>query len=221
MPDQESNHSKGRLSRTLGRVHPNARILLVCALCLAATTTLVVYSVPLYNIFCSVTGYGGTTRNVPQYSDVILDREVTVRFDSNVSGLAWDFKPKQTSMRLKIGQSALAYFEARNNASRPIVGRASYNVSPAKAGIYFAKVQCFCFTEQVLMPGEKSEMPVSFFVDPALADDHYMDDVTTITLSYTFFEASNVTEDSKRKVAAWEAAHGGADEQSDKSQAVY
>jgi len=133
---------------------------------------------------------------------VILDREMTIRFDSSLArNMPWQFRPVQRNLTLKVGQSGMAFYTAHNPTSRPIVGTATYNVTPQKAGPYFAKVDCFCFTEQVLMPGETVEMPVTFFVDPAIADDPHMDEVTTITLSYTFFEATDISEDSAKKVS--------------------
>ncbi len=145
-------------------------------------------AVPLYSLFCQVTGFAGTTQRVTQSSDIILDREITVLFDSNVApGIDWTFHPEQRSIDVKIGQDALVAFYARNDAAQPTAGTALFNVTPLKAGKYFSKVQCFCFGEQVLKPGEEVPMPVTFFVDPALAEDPEIDDVKTITLSYTFF----------------------------------
>lgn len=145
-------------------------------------------SVPLYRLFCQVTGYGGTTRQAEAAPGRILDRTVTVRFNADVApGLPWDFRPEQTAMTLKVGENRLAYFSAVNLGGAPTAGVATYNVTPGKAGPYFDKIQCFCFDSQTLGPGEKAEFPVSFFVDPAIADDPGLDEVKTITLSYTFF----------------------------------
>lgn len=189
------------VDRRLGR---NGRVVLVCVGVLAGMIGLSYASVPLYNIFCRVTGYGGTTQEVEQYSDVVLDREMTVRFDGSTSrNMPWEFKPEQRSITLRVGESGLAFYTAHNPTSRPIVGRATYNVTPQKSGLYFAKVECFCFTEQVLLPGESVRMPVTFFLDPALADDPHMREVSTVTLSYTFFVASDVSEDSQQKIDAY------------------
>lgn len=145
-------------------------------------------SVPLYRLFCQVTGWGGTTQRAEAAPGEVLDRTVTVRFDATVSdGLPWRFKPEQFSQTLRIGEAGLAFYEAQNLTDRPVSGRATFNVTPAKAGVYFSKIECFCFTEQVLQPGEKVSMPVSYFVDPKLARDRNLDEVQTITLSYTFF----------------------------------
>ena len=153
-------------------------------------------AVPAYRAFCSVTGFGGTTQRATSGANKVLDRMVTVRFDGTVSdGLAWRFKPEQQSQTLHIGETSIAYFEAENLSGKKLTGRAAFNVSPSKAGVYFKKIQCFCFTEQTLEPGEKVDMPVTYFVDPALADDRNLDEVETITLAYTFFPWEDSDED--------------------------
>lgn len=145
-------------------------------------------AVPLYRAFCQVTGWGGTTQRADAPADVVLDRKITIRFDaSTAQGLPWRFKPEQLQQTLRVGETGLAFYEAENQSGAPVVGRATYNVMPAKAGIYFRKVACFCFTEQVLQPGEKVSMPMTYFIDPTIAEDPNLDDVSTITLSYTFF----------------------------------
>ncbi len=146
-------------------------------------------SVPFYNWFCKVTGFGGTTGVADVGSDIILDRTVKVRFDASVeAGMPWTFRPMVQSVELRIGETALAFYEAHNPTSRPVAGTASYNVAPYSAGSYFIKVACFCFEEQVLQPGETVQMPVSFYVDPAIVDDPEATFVNEITLSYTFHE---------------------------------
>tara|TARA_B110000438_G_scaffold297149_1_gene343060 strand:- start:3046 stop:3639 length:594 start_codon:yes stop_codon:yes gene_type:complete len=162
-------------------------------------------SVPLYKLFCQVTGYGGTTQQVVKPSSVVIDRKINVRFDSNTKpSLDWDFKPAQQSMKLAVGQNALAFYTARNKSDNPIVGTATFNVTPEKAGLYFNKVECFCFTEQLLAAKELVEMPVSFFIDPAIVNDPNLDDVTTITLSYTFFPSKDqsLAEQTKKEKAS-------------------
>lgn len=145
-------------------------------------------AVPFYDWFCRVTGYGGTT-NVAKASNGILDQTITVRFDASLErGMPWRFRPLQREMTLRIGETGLAFYEAYNPTDRPIAGTASYNVTPYSAGVHFAKVECFCFTEQILQPGERVEMPVSFFVDPAIVEDREAKFAHTITLSYTFHE---------------------------------
>lgn len=145
-------------------------------------------AVPLYRIFCQVTGYGGTTQRVAQGSGVTLDRTITIRFDANVGpGLAWDFEPVQRTMTVKIGENALAFYRATNRADHEVKGTAAFNVLPELTGAYFNKVACFCFTEQSLKARESVEMPVSFYVDPALVADKDTKDTREITLSYTFY----------------------------------
>ncbi len=151
-------------------------------------------SVPLYRWFCQVTGFGGTTQVAAQLPDRVLDRVITVRFNADVSAsLAWRFRPAQNSIDVRLGEQALAFFTARNESDAPTTGTATFNVTPAKAGVYFTKIACFCFDEQTLAPGQSADMPVTFFVDPDLAGDRNLDDVTTITLSYTFFNADPET----------------------------
>ncbi len=148
-------------------------------------------AVPFYNWFCRVTGYGGTTQvaEAAAAGQVILDEEITIRFDANIDpDLPWSFRPMQRQMKMRIGQTGLAYYEAVNNSDHPITGRASYNVAPDIAGSFFYKIECFCFTEQTLQPGERIEMPVSFEVDPEIVNDRDAYKVRDITLSYTFHE---------------------------------
>ena len=167
-------------------------------------------SVPLYDLFCRVTGYGGTT----QVADIApgavngavngeAARMITVRFDASLNRqLPWAFEAPDRAVELPIGESGLAFYSAKNLTDRQITGTATYNVSPDKAGYYFSKIDCFCFTEQVLEPGQSVDMPVSFFVDPEILTDPEMDDVKTITLSYTFFEAPNTVQNNTQQVPA-------------------
>jgi cytochrome c oxidase assembly protein subunit 11 len=143
-------------------------------------------AVPLYNWFCRTTGFGGTPQVATAAPAQALDRKITVRFDANVSGgLPWRFEPEQTAIEVKIGDVVTVNYRVTNETARETAGQASYNVSPPTVGAYFAKINCFCFTEQRLAAGETREMPVVFFVDPALAKDTEQDRLTTITLSYT------------------------------------
>ena len=145
-------------------------------------------AVPLYAMFCQVTGYGGTTQRVEQYSDKVLDRTITVRFDANTSGgLPWDFQPVARDVPIKIGETTLAHYKAKNIYDAPTQGRATFNVTPEMAGAYFNKVECFCFTDTTLKPGESLDMPVVFYVDPEIVNVPELKDIRTITLSYTFF----------------------------------
>ena len=146
-------------------------------------------SVPLYDWFCRVTGYGGETNVAEAGSSEIVDRTIKVRFDASLErGMPWEFKPKQLEVELRLGEEGLAFYEAYNPTDRPIAGTASYNVAPYGAGLYFSKIACFCFEEQILMPGERVEMPVSFFVDPDIMNDADAKFAKHITLSYTFHE---------------------------------
>jgi cytochrome c oxidase assembly protein subunit 11 len=146
-------------------------------------------SVPFYDWFCRVTGFGGATGVATSAPDKILDRTVTVRFDGSLErGMPWSFKPVERTMELRLGEVGLAFYEAHNPTDRPIAGTASYNVSPYSAGGYFTKIDCFCFEMQVLQPGETVLMPVTFYVDPAIVDDPEAGELKHITLSYTFHE---------------------------------
>ena len=165
----------------------NRRIAAVCFVVFCSMVGLAYAAVPLYALFCQVTGYGGTTQRVEQYSDRVLDREITVRFDANTSGVPWDFKSTERAIKLKIGETAQAHYTATNVFSAPTSGRATFNVTPLLAGSYFNKVECFCFTDTTLKPGETLDMPVVFFVDPDIVDAPELKDINTITLSYTFF----------------------------------
>lgn len=146
-------------------------------------------AVPIYNIFCKLTGYGGTTMVAKNYHSKLGKREITVKFDANVDGnLPWNFAPKQREITVKTGANALAFYEAENFSNQKIVGTAVYNVTPHIAAKYFNKIQCFCFEEQLLKPGEKQLMPVTFFIDPEFEKDKYLANVNTITLSYSFYK---------------------------------
>jgi len=163
----------------------------VAIACVAFVTMMVgvaYAAVPLYRIFCQVTGYGGTTQVADAASGMVLDRRIKVRFDANVArDLSWGFKPVQREIDLKIGENALAFYRADNGADVAVTGTATFNVTPLEAGQYFNKIECFCFTEQTLKPGESVDMPVSFYVDPEIDRDPNLAHVRTITLSYTFF----------------------------------
>jgi len=173
----------------LGKLDPKQRTLAVLVGVVVTMGALGFASVPLYDLFCRVTGYGGTTQQAADGSEQILERTINIRFDGSLSSeMSWEFKPVQTQMTVRIGETGLAFYEAYNPTDRPIAGQASYNVFPFTAGGYFNKIECFCFTEQVLMPGERVQMPVTFFVDPEIVDDPDGKFVEEITLSYTFYE---------------------------------
>ena len=146
-------------------------------------------SVPFYNWFCKVTGYGGATNVAQKESDIISDKVISVRFDASLEkGLEWEVKPVQRNMTLNLGETGLAFYEAYNPTNKPIAAQASFNVVPFSVGNFFNKIECFCFTEQILQPGEKIKMPVSFYVDPDLIYNLESKNVTSVTLSYTFYE---------------------------------
>ena len=146
-------------------------------------------AVPFYDWFCRVTGYGGTPSTAEVAPDTILDQTVKIRFDASVeAGMPWSFNPVVRTMDIRLGETGLAFYEAHNPTDRVIAGTASFNVFPDTAGGYFTKIECFCFTEQVLQPGETVQMPVTFFVDPSIIDDPDAKFVHEITLSYTFHE---------------------------------
>ena len=166
----------------------NLRIAAVFTMVVAGMAGMAYASVPLYRVFCQVTGFGGTPR-ISSGGGKVLDQKITVAFDSNVNrGMPWKFRPVQRAITMRIGEEKLAFFEATNTSGRTITGTAVFNVSPPLAGQYFNKVQCFCFTEQTLKPGEKASMPVTFFVDPEVVNDPDLKNLKTITLSYTFYE---------------------------------
>ncbi len=173
---------------TPGSNRKNKRLTILLALIVISMVGLAYASVPLYRLFCQVTGYGGTTQRVATAPAETKNRTITVGFDAAVNdALPWDFVPEMKEMTVKLGEVAVVNYKAHNNSNKPLVGTATHNVQPDKAGIYFNKIQCFCFNQQLLAPGETRELPVQFFIDPALADDPKNDDVRHITLSYTFF----------------------------------
>ncbi|MBY8974215.1 cytochrome c oxidase assembly protein [Rhodobacteraceae bacterium NNCM2] len=146
-------------------------------------------AVPLYDLFCRVTGFGGTTQSADSAPEQVLDRTVVVRFDASTDrDMPWAFKPAQLEQTIRIGEVGLAFYEAHNPTDRPITGTATFNVTPFSVGGYFTKIDCFCFTEQTLQPGERVMMPVSYYVDPEVVEDDEAALVHTITLSYTFYE---------------------------------
>lgn len=166
----------------------NGVIVASCLAFVAGMTGMAYAAVPLYDMFCRVTGYNGTTKRVEQASDVILDRKIKVTFDANTaSDLPWDFRPVQREIELKIGETVQIEFEATNMAKKPTTGQAVFNVTPMSAGAYFNKVECFCFTETTLQPGEDMKMPVVFFVDPEIVKAVETKGINTLTLSYTFY----------------------------------
>jgi cytochrome c oxidase assembly protein subunit 11 len=165
----------------------NSTIMTMCFVFVAGMVGMAYAAVPLYQLFCQVTGYNGTTQRAEQYSDTILDQTIPVTFDANTSnGLNWDFRAAK-GVEPKIGETVQVNFTATNRSSEPTTGTAVFNVTPMEAGAYFNKVECFCFTETTLQPGETLEMPVVFFVDPEMVKAEETKNIKTITLSYSFY----------------------------------
>jgi cytochrome c oxidase assembly protein subunit 11 len=198
-------------------IRKNQRTGIAVLLCVLAMAALSFAAVPLYSLFCRVTGFDGTTQVAQTLPDKVLERSITVKFDAGTGrGMPWDFAPERREISLKIGERGLIAYKAKNLTDEAIVGTAVYNVMPLKAGKYFHKVQCFCFNEQTLGPHQEASLPVMFYVDPSLDEDPGMADVTAITLSYTFFRAES--EELDRAMEAFynaedksKAAPGGAD----------
>ncbi|RJT40111.1 cytochrome c oxidase assembly protein [Mesorhizobium waimense] len=189
----------------------------VCIAFFAGMIGMAYAAVPLYAMFCQATGYGGTTkRATQQYANRVLDRDVAIRFDANTAGVPWQFQPVTRSITIKIGETVQAHYTATNKFDRPVTGRATFNVQPELAGPYFNKVECFCFTDTTLKPGETLDMPVVFYVDPDIVNVPELKDFKTITLSYTMFPveknkpvASSAPAASSNKVSDTEANLGG------------
>lgn len=173
------------------RLSRNARVGVLCLIAFLGMVGAAYAAVPLYRMFCQATGYDGTVRRAEKAPDKVLDRKVTIRFDTNVRGLPWDFAAEQVTQQIRIGDSGLAFFKVTNHGSKTIVGRAVYNVVPEQAGAYFQKLKCFCFDDQPIGPGETKEFPMAYFVSPDMASDPETKGVSDITLSYTFFPATD------------------------------
>jgi cytochrome c oxidase assembly protein subunit 11 len=189
--EQGQNHQNPKPPR-LGR---DALVAAICGLVVVLMVGASYAAVPFYNWFCRATGFNGTTQVATSApTGAPLERKIAVRFDSNVAGgLPWKFEPEQTEIEVKIGQVVTVYYNVTNQSARTTTGQAAYNVAPLTVGSYFEKINCFCFTEQTMAPGEKREMPVVFYVDPSIAGDHDNDALNTITLSYTFYPVRDAT----------------------------
>lgn len=175
----------------------NARVALISGVAALAMVGAAYAAVPLYRVFCQMTGFDGATRRAEAASDKVLDKTVTVRFDANVSGLPWTFTPSQTAQTAKIGETKLAFFKVTNNSDKPVTARAVYNVVPEQAGIYFQKLQCFCFNDQTIAAHATVEMPVLYFIDPKYADDINTKGKPEVTLSYTFYPSVQTRAEAK------------------------
>ena len=181
----------------------NIRVAVIAAGVAAGMVGMSYAAVPLYRLFCQVTGFGGTTQRAEAAPASATDHMVSVRFDANTSAnLHWSFHAVQTSMTVKVGEQNMAFYKATNVSDQPITGSAVFNVTPVQAGIYFNKIQCFCFTEQTLQPGESIEMPVSYFVDPDMLQDPDTQNIKEITLSYTFYPVDKPKSVSEAPAAA-------------------
>jgi cytochrome c oxidase assembly protein subunit 11 len=168
----------------------NSRVAAIAGLIVAGMVALAFASVPLYRAFCQATGFAGTTQRATSDDapGAVVGKIVSVRFDANTTlTLPWEFKPEQVTQRVAVGARQMAFYTARNLSDRPITGRATFNVTPETAGQYFTKIQCFCFTEQTLKPGERVRMPVVFYLDPKILQDPDASQIDEITLSYTFY----------------------------------
>lgn len=170
----------------------NQKVLVICVSTVLFMTGLAYASVPLYRIFCQVTGFGGTTMKAEAAPAQATDRPVKVLFDTNVNGLDWTFRFEKPSQTTTVGATNMLYFTVKNNSDTPQTGRASYNVVPQSMGGYFMKLECFCFTDQTLQPGEERTFPVVYFIDPEMLNDSDTRGTTNVTLSYTFFPSQNV-----------------------------
>src|SRR5262245_15127378 len=173
----------------LGPKDPRHRMVALCCGALVAVMVAAAFAaVPLYRLFCESTGFAGTPQRAAQPSDASIEKTITVRFDANVTpGMPWRFEPVQATLDVQIGENALAFYRATNLSDRAVTGMATFNVTPEPAGGFFNKIQCFCFTEQVLEPGQSVDMPVSFFIDPQIVSDRDGRSISLIVLSYTFY----------------------------------
>jgi cytochrome c oxidase assembly protein subunit 11 len=175
-------------AQVIPNTRKNLRVAAIAGSVAVGMVGLAYASVPLYSMFCKATGFGGTTQRANGAPETATDKFITIRFDANTAGsLGWNFHPVQSVMKVKIGEQNMAHYSATNMTGKVLTGSAIFNVTPSEAGAYFNKIQCFCFTQQTLKPGESADLPVDFFVDPAILDDPDSKSISEITLSYTFF----------------------------------
>ena len=186
----QSNPSEPKRGRR--RLSRNASVAAICGVVFVAMVGAAFAAVPFYRAFCQATGYGGTVRKAEAKPGTVLDRTLLIRFDTNVRGLPWDFTAEQTDQTVKIGETKVAIFKVTNHADHPVTARAVFNVAPEQAGVYFRKLSCFCFSDQTVAAGATVEMPVLYFVDPKYASDFETKGGEVVTLSYTFFPATDV-----------------------------
>ena len=183
----DADNLVGRGPKPTGRGH--LKVAMICGVAFFGMVGAAYAAVPLYKLFCQATGFDGTVRKAVAKPTKVLDRKIEIRFDANVRNLPWDFQAMQVSQDVRIGDTGLAFFKVTNKGDKPFTGRALYNVVPETAGPYFQKLECFCFSNQTIEPGQTVEFPVVYFVDPKFVDDVDTKDKSTITLSYTFFPA--------------------------------
>lgn len=196
-----------RQAATSGSGPRDLRVALICGSIVFGMLGMAYAAVPLYQLFCQVTGYAGTTQRATAPSDHAIAQTITMRFDANISSkLAWTFKPVTGPEVVHLGENRMAHYTATNTSDKPLWGTATFNVSPASAGVYFNKIECFCFTEQKLEPGESIDMPVSYFIDPEIVNDKDAGHITQITLSYTFFPLDKSANDQGVSAAQGERA---------------
>lgn len=173
----------------------NRRVVAGCLAALAVMGGVTAASPTLYRIFCATTGYGGTTQRAETNAHTVLDRVITVRFDSNVApNLPWKFEPDVAKMSIRIGETGLAFFRATNTSDKTVTGQAAFNVTPDTMGLYFNKIECFCFKEQTLQPHQSVEMPVTFFIDPKMVTDRDTNPLSEVTLSYVFYPVAHAAD---------------------------
>lgn len=177
-----------------GRKMSNTKLALICSGVFVGMVGAAFASVPLYQAFCQVTGFDGTVSRAEAAPTRVVDKTLNVRFDTNVRNLPWTFRSEQVAQTVKIGETGLAFFDVTNNGDAPITGRAVYNVVPESAGPYFRKLECFCFSDQTIAPGETLKFPMVYFVDPEYAEDFETKNKPEITLSYTFYPADEDTQ---------------------------
>jgi len=192
----EADNQVGVGPRPKGRGH--LKVAMICGVAFFGMVGAAYAAVPLYKMFCQVTGFDGTVRKAVAKPTKVLDRKIEIRFDANVRNLPWDFQAMQISQDVRIGDTGLAFFKVTNKSDKPYTGRALYNVVPETAGAYFQKLECFCFSNQTIEPGQTVEFPVVYFVDPKFVDDIDTKDKSSITLSYTFFPAEPDTAGAKQ-----------------------
>jgi cytochrome c oxidase assembly protein subunit 11 len=194
-PTTPPEGSRKVMSKVMARRGRDTTVAALCGLLVALMVGASYAAVPFYNWFCRATGFNGTTQVATSApSAAPLQRRIAVRFDSNVAGgLPWKFEPEQTEIEVRIGEVVTVFYTVTNQSARTTTGQAAYNVAPLTVGSYFEKINCFCFTEQTMAPGEKRQMPVVFYVDPSIAADHENDGLNTITLSYTFYPVREPT----------------------------